>query len=719
MNELMPRVYDALDNFKTDYPQVEFELTQDQSTLLNAGISNLQTSLMFGGIFAFGVLFLFMGDFRTPIIIGISLPSSLVLSFLVFYFFGISINVISLSGLALGLGMLIDNSIIVLDNISRKRREGLPIFEACVAGVEEVMSALISSVLTTLAVFIPLVFLSGISGALFYDQAVSVAAILSVSLLVAFILLPMLYKVFFGKSSYQPMKEDSRFFLSLLKRYKSLYQIIFAYRKLSLLILFLLIPLSLSISKLLTIQGLPAIEKFDLLLEVDWNEPIHALENKTRIQDVLTSLNGTYQQAESDVGINQFLLFEGENSIQRANLYLRFATSEDKDHQSARLLDHIRHNYPMANIQMQDAPNAFDQLFSSPYAYYEARWKDLVSKKPIEEPTMDAWLQELPLGTWERGPGLQKESSIIFRLDMEKMATYGVETNTMLNQIEKLFGNFLITDIKRFGEVTPVKLRESEGEFQRLLRETYVNGVDDTPYQLGNFIYFNYDNHYKFITADATGLYQSLLVDPNEPDVDYRLTQWANDRNLALSFTGQYFKDRETIQQLVGILLVSVLLLYFILAAQFESFFQPMIVIFTLPLGIGGAFFVLWLTGTSLNVMSAIGLVVMLGIMVNDAILKIDTINRLRKQFTTQLGMGTGEALEKALYQAGEIRLKPIVMTSITTILALLPVIFSAGLGADLQRPLVFSVIGGLTIGTFTALYFVPLSYWLITRKPN
>jgi multidrug efflux pump subunit AcrB len=184
---------------------------------------------------------------------------------------------------------------------------------------------------------------------------------------------------------------------------------------------------------------------------------------------------------------------------------------------------------------------------------------------------------------------------------------------------------------------------------------------------------------------------------------------------LGVSFFGQYFKDKETIQELIGILLVAVLLLYFILSAQFESFVQPLIVIFTLPLGIAGAFIVLLLTGTSLNVMSAIGLVVMLGIMVNDAILKIDTINRLRIKYSQSIG--SREALERALYEAGEIRLKPILMTSVTTILALLPVVFSSGLGADLQRPLVFSVIGGLTIGTFTALYFVPLAYWVIGRR--
>jgi multidrug efflux pump subunit AcrB len=192
-----------------------------------------------------------------------------------------------------------------------------------------------------------------------------------------------------------------------------------------------------------------------------------------------------------------------------------------------------------------------------------------------------------------------------------------------------------------------------------------------------------------------------------------------------MDFDGSYFEGRENLQQLIFILVISVLLLYFILAAQFESLVQPLIVILTLPLGISGALIVLMLTGGTLNVMSAIGIIVMLGIMVNDAILKIDTINRLREesiddQMTStksQISSTKNQILEKAIAKTGEIRLKPILMTSITTILALLPVVFSSGIGADLQRPLVYTVIGGLTIGTFTALFFVPLAYWVLGKK--
>jgi multidrug efflux pump subunit AcrB len=718
MNELLPQVYEAVELFKNDYPQVDFDLSQDQSMLLNAGISNLQTSLLFGGIFAFAVLFAFMGNYRMPVIIGISLPSSLVISFLVFYFFDISINVISLSGLALGLGMLIDNAIIVLDNITRKRKEGLPVFEACVEGVNEVMSALISSVLTTLAVFIPLIFLSGISGALFYDQAVSVAAILFVSLMVAFILLPLLYRLFFTKSSAVPDKDNSRFFLAVLKGYKRLYQTIFKQRKLSLLVCMALIPLFLLIGLLLPAEGLPPIEKFDAVVEVDWNEPIGVEQNRDRIISVLEALEDKYLQAEADVGVRQFLLFDGENSVQQATVYLMFEGQAEKDLQLDFLAQLLKENHPGASIDIREAPNAFDQLFSAGVPNYEVRWKELETKKPVEEGKMDRWLSEFPVQNWERGPGLQKESSVVFRIDLEKLALYGIDAGQLQEKVQQLFGRFTIDEIKRFGEITPIRLGEGQVDFEKVLRGNYLSGRDNNAYALHNFVHFAYENHYKYVTADKGGIYQSLELTGESPtENDAAVRAWGNDRNLSVAFVGQYFKDRETIQQLTGILGIAILLLYFILAAQFESFVQPLIVIFTLPMGIGGAFIVLLLTGTSLNVMSAIGLVVMLGIMVNDAILKIDTINRLRVKYAGMPGLNHDQVMDRSLYEAGEIRLKPILMTSMTTILALLPVVFSAGIGADLQRPLVFSVIGGLTIGTFTALYFVPLSYKFMARK--
>ena len=287
-------------------------------------------------------------------------------------------------------------------------------------------------------------------------------------------------------------------------------------------------------------------------------------------------------------------------------------------------------------------------------------------------------------------------------------------------QLSKLFGTVTITDIRRFGEITPIRLKESQAQFEDLLRTTRVFATDSTSYILGEFVDYRYEDHYKYLTADKGGIYQSVLVNEEDPEkFSAEFISWGNDKNLGMELAGRYFADRENIRQLTGILMISVLLLYFILAAQFESFVQPIIVVLTLPMGIGGAFLVLWLGGATLNVMSAIGMVVMLGIMVNDAILKIDTINRLREKYSDLESVSFSAGLNLALHEAGQIRLKPILMTSVTTILALLPTIFSSGLGADLQRPLVLAVIGGLTIGTVTALYFVPLAYWFFVPKRN
>jgi multidrug efflux pump subunit AcrB len=712
MNELIPELKKSLELFRVDYPQVDFEITQDQSSLLNAAISNLQTSLLFGGIFAFGVLFLFIKDYRIPLIMGISLPSSLLISFLVFYFFNISINIISLSGLALGIGMLIDNAIIVLDNITRKREAGIPLFEACVQGSNEVMGALISSVLTTLAVFVPLVFLSGISGALFYDQAVAVAAILSVSLLVAFVLLPLLYWLIFRVGKRDSLKGEPKAFLRVLGVYERGFNWIFARKKLALIGFFILIPLGLSISLLLKTEGLPEIEKPDATLEIDWNEPISASQNRDRLIRLIQEVKD-YSQAEADVGVRQFLLFDGDNSIQRSSLYLLFPSEKEKEVQLGILRKRLQTDFPLATFILGDAPNAFDQLFSSNMPHYEVRWKDLKAKKPIEAAKMKPWLEDFPTKNWETGPGLQEESSVVFTLLADKLALYQIPVTNVQDQLSRLFGVFTITDIRRFGEITPIRLRENQERFEDLLRNTRVYASDSTSYLLREFVDYRYADQYKYVTADRGGIFQSVAVTSEKPNAQLKdYIKWGVDKNLAVETKGQYFRDRENITQLIGILAISVLLLYFILAAQFESFVQPLIVVFTLPLGIAGAFLVLLVCGATLNVMSAIGLVVMLGIMVNDAILKIDTINRLKVEFAAKYGLSEKELLDKALHEAGKIRLKPILMTSITTILALIPIIFSSGLGADLQRPLVFAVIGGLTIGTATALYFVPLMYW-------
>ena len=708
MTELLPEIRASLDVFKKDYPELEFHLTQDQSSILLSGISNLKSALLFGGLFAIAILFVFMKNYRLAIIMGLSIPVCLLLSFIIFNVFGLSINVVSLSGLALGIGMLIDNAIIVLDNISIQRKLGNNLMDSCVQGVNQVMTPLISSVLTTLAVFIPLIFLHGISGALFFDQAVAVAAILSVSLLVSFILLPLFYKLFFSDKS--SVEVDSKFFRYLKRIYGLSYNLIWRHKLMSFILLILLSGSVAWIGHNIPKSGMPEIESNELLLTVDWNESIGPGENKRRILEMNGEFGQYTQISESDIARLGYI-FHNEES-HPAWLQSYFQLKKDVDKQIfVRLLNKwfIKH-YPGAEVSITDAPNAFDQLFISDEALIRTKIRNTDQLHSFDD--IEKVIDNEYQSTMLQGPGFSRVTINHFTINNERLALYNVSRTEVVKALDRLFDDYNITTLKNYGEELHVRL-VSSGTMNNQLDNIFIQNQDTSKYPLSAFVKSSLDMDFKHITSDKKGEYQSIFwqeaTDPEK--LINRVNSSLVSTNFVVDFDGGYFNNMENLRQLALVLTISLALLYFVLAAQFESLLQPVIILLTIPLGIAGSLLILYFTGTSLNIMSAIGIIVMLGIMVNDAILKVDTINRLVR------GTDGQEKLEvsKAIHIASERRLKPILMTTITTILALLPVLFSGGLGADLQRPLVYSVIGGLSVGTLTAIYFVPLAYYYLT----
>ncbi|MEM9389870.1 MAG: efflux RND transporter permease subunit, partial [Bacteroidota bacterium] len=705
MNDLTQKVRALVEQFKDDYPQASFYVTRDQSGLLTLSIDNLLTSLAFGGVFAFLVLLVFMGNLKMPLIMGISLPTSLLLSFLLLFAFDLSINIISISGLALGLGMLIDNAIIVLDNINQKRKQGLSLFDSCCQGATEVMPALISSMLTTLAVFVPLIFLGGIPGTLFYDQAIAIGAILTVSLLVAYILIPLLYKILVPDRSL--LSENSTAYSYVKKAYKTAYYWVTHRRKIVLFLFASIAGSGVYIAQKLEIDGLPVTNNREKLVSIDWNEPIDAQENKRRINEWLTNLDQTYFVAtESDVGVTQYILNPEKGDTRKAKVYLTLGTDLNIYNITRPLLS----RFPFAKVTMTDAPNAFDQLFSNPDPYWLAKIR--ISKKNSDS-TRDllTGLNNVEnLSSLVRGVEFEQETALNLVVDNEKLAIYDIDRNTVYDQLSLLFSDYLITEIKSYGSITPVVLQAPRNEVQEKMRTSYITNKDGASYALSNLVMVDYTTSSKSVRADWSGRYFSMETESVD-DIKALENEFLNfgiANNVLVDFGGMYYKNLEDIRRLALIFTISVLLLYFILVAQFESFTQPLVVIFTLPFGFAGSILLLFLTGTSINIMSGIGIIIMLGIIVNDSILKIDTINRLRKQ-----GMETSEAI----FKAGSMRLKPILMTSITTILAVLPLVFASGLGAELQKPLVYAVIGGLIFGTLASLFFIPLAYSMLSGK--
>ncbi|MCS6973332.1 MAG: efflux RND transporter permease subunit [Cyclobacteriaceae bacterium] len=708
MTNLMPRIEQAVEQFRKDYPQLRFFTSQDQSELLTLSIDNLTQALVFGGLFAFAVLFAFMGNWREPLIMGVVLPVSLLLSFAVLYLFNISLNIVSLSGLALGLGMLVDNSIVVVDQISLNRKNGMALTDACVKGTTEVIIPLVSSAMTNLAVFVPLIFMSGITGALFYDQALSVFAILSVSLACTFILVPLIYRQLYGNEAY-PAQQDSRFFLVLHSLYSRSFSWIWRYRKPALIVMCCLIPLTVTMLFLLPKTGFPEIERTEALIEIDWNVPVDAHQNKARTTELLEILANKPVQSEAEVGHRQFIVDKEVYTTRQTLLYLKYANSRTRAEGLDEIKQVFKQRFPESRITISDAPNAFEQLFISRQPEYEVRFRMPQSSQLIPD-SLKIILLEQASARWDitLGKGFETETGVVLVPDIIKLKQYNLSFEKVTEALQMKLSSYRITDLTDYGKLTRVVLTGKQDDFATVIRNTLVRSENGMLYPVSEFLQVKYMLMPKAVTADASGMYQSLEpAVTDEPEIRKFFNRLSTSLGLMADFTGKWFDDRQALQRLVLILMVSVMLVYFILTAEFESFRQPVLVMMSLPLGFAGSLLLLWLSGGTLNIMSGIGLVVVLGILDNDAILKIDRINRLRENLP----------LEQAIKQAGHDRLKAIVMNTCTNVLAVTPLVFSSGLGADLQRPVAITTIGGLIAATFTALYFVPLLYYAFIKR--
>ena len=702
MLQVVDRIENSVVNFENDYPFIEIDLSGDQSGLLEISLNNLKSSLTYGGIFAFLVLFLFFGNYRLPLIMGLSLPLTLVLSFLFFDLFGVTINIISLSGLALGLGMLIDNAIIVVDNITQKRESGMDLFHSVVTGVNEVIPALLSSVLTTLAVFTPLVFLSGISGVLFKDQAISITIILILSLAVAFIFVALMYYLLFNSSN-QVVTSDSRLFRALSKAYHYVFEKVMQKKWVFLVVIVIFSIATFYISKQLAVEGLPKISRNEQKIQIDWNEPITLEENERRVRLFLNTFQKDIEMSDSDLGLREYLMNQEYYGAASASVFISLG-EVGIDEFTRRVRDYLYSEYPAVEVEFTNAPNAFDQLFENGLPFIEARVSDPVKRTSISP-------SDLQVGTENNqlivpGKGFAQETVIELEVDRRRLSLYGLVLSQLTNQLENVLGNKLITELKSYGSNIELILKKENVSINQILNSNFIVNKDNERYPLSTFLKVNYNTDFESVYADKSGIYQSLIPAKNASAVSFmeKSQQVAAGNNWQLNFAGNYFENIEQLKELTYVLIISVLLLYFILAALFESFLQPLIIIITIPVTVGGALLVLFLARSTLNIMSVIGIIVMIGIIVNDSILKVDTINRNRK---------VGLSIDEAMSAAGLSRLKPILMTSITTILALLPIVFFKGVGAELQIPLVLSVVGGLTIGTLISLFLIPVLYRL------
>ena len=718
MAALKKSIGEQLEAFGKDYPQLSFSVSRDQTALLDYSIRNLLLNILLAILLDIVVIFFFMKDLRSPLLVALTIPVSLVISFFVFYALGLSINIISLSGLLLGVGMMVDNTIVLTDNITARwqRREALR--EAVVEGTKEVRGAMLSSVLTTCAVFIPLIFLNGLAGQLFYDQAIAVTTVLLVSYGVTVLVLPVYYWALYKKlPAFRPNAFLSRIrFDGALRVYDRTVGWCLGHRWIG-----WALPLGCAAVIALCVAGmrkekLPPITYTDALLRVDWNEHISVEQNRARIMALEAAADA---RTTALVGVQQFVLGHSDDqSMSEASLYVSCGSASELAAVQERLSALLAERWPQAIAAWGSAGNVFEMVFAEREPQLLARLRPSGGEGLTVAGVREALAQVRAALPGVQVDGVPVKQDVLYVSDPERMALYGVSFSDLTDVLRNALNGNRLFEIVQGSRSVPVVLGTDAEELAQILARASVSvaSADGSGAKVeipaGALMRQGFEEDFKALVSGDDGLYYPLVLDVPARDVPATMAAVRGavrrQGGFDVGFTGAWFTNREMIRGMLLVLLVALALLFLILASQFESLIQPFIILSEVVIDIAVSLAFLWAVGVSINMMSLIGLVVITGIVINDSILKIDTINRLVR---------SGMELEAAVHEAGHRRLKAILMTSLTTILAVAPFLSRGNMGADLQFPMALVVIVGMTAGTLVSLFYVPAVYAAIYRK--
>ena len=719
MSALRRHLAEQMRQFEKDYPELILSVTRNQTELLDYSIANLRTNILVGALLAVLVLLLFMREWRSPLLVALTIPVSLIASLLLLYLLGVGINIISLSGLILGIGMMVDNAIIVIDNNTQCRQRGVPLKEAAVGATKEVVAPMLSSVLTTCSVFVPLIFLSGVAGALFYDQAMAVVVTLLTSLTAAVFVLPVYYVLLNRKRPVEAASSGRRPRLDYVRWYESALRWVLRHQRASWAIFLGMMAAAVLLAAVLDKRTFPPLTHDDALLDIAWNAPLSLAENDARCTALLGGLPDELSEGLAEwsllAGRQDFILgHSGESTSDGARLYFKASSPKMRQKLEEAFAQHLSRAWPGASFVFSETANPFNLVFTSDSHPLVAQLRS--SDGLVPDPD---WLNALIGRIRTHLPDLRLEpvtwqEQIVLVADPEKMALYGIDYSSVYAALSRATHERKLMFIRSGSSFVPVIVTGGDAGGSRTadLLALQVMGREDVSVPLSYILQEHRSRDLASVISGREGSYYPLGIDAAGRDIPGivrtidRIVRGSDD--FEVSYAGGWYASRAMIRELALVLLVSLLLLFFILAAQFESLAQPLIILSEVAVDFFGALLALWIAGSSINLMSLIGIIVMAGIVINDSILKVDTINRLRRE---------GMPLLRAILVGGRRRLKPILMTSLTTIGAIAPFLIRGSMGADLQFPLSVALIGGMVVGTLVSLLFVPLFYYELYRR--
>ena len=713
-----------VEKINQDIPQITISPIIDTSEYIEHSISNISSSAVYGGLLAALVLIVLLRNIRSALIVTTSIPISVIATFLLIYFNGFTLNIMTIGGLALGIGMLVDNSIVVIENITRLRDSGLSLKDASIEGSSEVTTAIVASTITTLVVFLPLIFIRGMAGIMFKQLALVVAFSLLCSLAVALSLVPMLSSRLLEarekKESrgllYRFFQASQSFFSALEESYRQLLHWSLDHRGLVIIFCILLLGSSLALAPLVGTELMPATDEGEVrvLGEMEVGTRVEVVDDKfQQIFDIVTKRVPEMKSSVAYIGGKPWRPGESNTGELRISLKSR-KDRQRSDEQIAMDLIKDLGDIPGMKIRTRKGQGLFLLRMATrgmERISVEIRGHDLPTADALAR-QVSALIEQIPGVTDSKGSREAGTPEELIMIDRSKAEQMKLSVSQIGETLRTVLSGTSAGEYREGGDEYRilVKVNDSENLSLQEILGLSITNADGQPVMLRNVV----EMHPRIgpvmierkdqgriveIRANIRGRDMGSIV----ADIRKELRRIAVPRDFAIVFGGDYQEQQKAFWELIISFALAIVLVYMVMACQFESLRDPFVVMFSAPLAAIGVIVMLFMTDTTFNLQSFIGCIMLAGIVVNNAILLVDHTNLLR--YRDKFNM------REAIEEAGRRRLRPILMTAATTILGLVPLALGWGEGGEAQAPMARAVIGGLVSSTLITLVLIPVVY--------
>ena len=720
-------VSERLEVIKKALPGYQFDVVSNQGTFINDSIGEVKDSAVLGIFLAVIVLYLFLRRVKVTLIISLAIPISIIATFNLMFFGGLTLNIMTLGGLALGAGMLVDNAIVVIESIFRNQENGLSLKDSVIQGTSEVGSAIIASTLTTIVVFLPIVYLQGASGELFKDQAWTVTFSLLSSLFVAILVIPTLYERVFRKSETKnqaqevkvAMQEKNAHAGKLITTYAHMLNTLLDKRWMVVCISVIMVIGSYMLLPLIGAEFMPKAEGHSFNIGIKMNEGTRLERTSATVAGIEELIFNLTQDSLCTVyshigpgGSAGGSIFDGDNTA-----HMKVILSKESKYTPEALIEQLYvHTQGIDGLELSflQEDNSLGSLMGSEGApvVIEIKGEELdeitrIASEVEERVSQIKGLFNVANAIEDGAP------EMILTVNRAIASMNNLNVSTIVSQIQQQLSGVSAGQMDYKGEMRNIMIQVPEITLAQLDNMVITSGeqkfrlselVDIRPDVAPKEIYRRNQNRIAQVTANLEEGYSLSEVATviREELKDFELPV-----NYSINVTGEEEKRQESMGGLVLALVLSVILVYMVMASQFESLLHPFTILLTIPLALVGAIWLFFITGTTINIMGVIGIIMLSGIAVNNSIILVDRINQIKDNYDNLTG---------AIVAAASQRIRPILMTSLTTILSLLPMAIAFGDGASLRAPMAIAVIGGLATSTVLSLVVIPCVYFLMEQ---